>query len=464
MKKNKWILRLIPVGTALGLLILFVLFHQPMMQFYHQSRADANWNANRPKNAIAHLEWLFERSPADPQLCLRLTDAYLDDNNTARAEYTLTRGINANADHLALHQKLCEVYLLQDKLWDAVTYLDELPNPLVKEQLDALRPATPVLDPPPGIYEEAVTLNMTVPEGIDCYLSLEGKVPSLANDAWAGSFALPAGVTNVKAVAVKDGLVSSWVTDTYRIENVIQPVSFSDPALETLLRELLEEPTQTIISHELWDITVLSNVEPTHYASLSDLAHLQNLTELSLYGDGSQVNIAPLSALTGLKKLSLRHFALDTADLEIIAQWTWLEELALPDNRITALDPVTELTALTSLNLKNNNITDASPLGGLTGLTLLDLSKNALTDTAPLTTLNALKELSLSENRLRDLRGLHTLTALNLLDISYNEISDLSPLDPCTALRDIYAFGNPLAQTPETLSDMSAAVHYTLED
>ncbi|MCL2747839.1 MAG: leucine-rich repeat domain-containing protein [Oscillospiraceae bacterium] len=430
-----WLHRLIRIGVIAVLVLLAVLLAPHVLRVYHASRAEAALNENRPADATSHLEWLYALAPEDIELCLKLTDAYLGAGNHARAEYTLICGIGAEASQLSLYLKLCAVYLAQDKLFDAVSFLDGIPNPLIRDQIEALRPDPPAFFPVPGRYEEVIQVGLTLPEGADGYLSIDGRTPLLAEDLFETPLALPVGMSEAMAVSVRNGLPSRWAWGEYRLENIVQPMDFKDYSVERLLRELLDNEDGAVMSSDLWAITRLTpDTESMRYMSLADLPHLRDLAELSLYGDGSKVDISPLAGMTHLKSLSLRQFALDDADLEMIAGWAWLEELSLQDNRFVEIDALSDMDSLTALNLAGNSIQDASPLSDLVGLTRLDLSRNVLANSAPLATLGALRELNLSGNKLRGVVGLRTLTQLVTLDISFNEISDLGPLSAHTNL------------------------------
>ena len=433
--KRKWRPWIIRLAVALAVGLLFALLTPVFVELYHTARSQMGENAEQASEAIGHLEWLFDRSPADTDLCLRLTDAYIATDNPGRAEYTLLRGIQANADQLPLYLKLCEVYLSQDKLMDAVSFLDGISDPLIKEQLDALRPFPPVLFPAPGRYEELVTLSLSLSDDTEGFLSVSGQSPSMESDRFTQPLTLSVGRTHVRAVVIRGGLPSAWTEGEYVLENVVLPMVFADPTLERILREQVGNPDGQILSSDLWGITHLAaSVEPQHFTSLEDLSHLQNLVSLSLYGDGTKVDIAPLAGLIGLRSLKLKQFALDSSDLETISEWTWLEELSLPDNRLSTIGPVSQMSGLSLLDLSGNHITDASPLSDLLSLVDLDISYNSITDTSKLATLAGLKRLSISDNGITSLRGLVTMTRLEQLDISYNGVSDLWPLSGLTRL------------------------------
>jgi hypothetical protein len=361
-----------------------------------------------------------------------------------RAENTLIRGIAARAGALPLYQRLSALYLMQDKVIDAVAFLDELPDPIVKEQIDALRPAPPTLDPPPGRYERQVSLGAKSPSDVSCYLTLDGGTPSLADGVFQAAVSLPVGLTRVRAVAVKDGLPSVWLSAEYTLEDTERPVIFADPTLEKALRELAGIPEGPVMSSDLWNIGRLSLPDAAYYDSLADLAHLRGLTALTLTGGDEHVDLQPLTGLVHLKDLTLRHFALESADLEALTGLTELATLDLRGNRLASLGALSGLTGLAELDLRDNRLANITALRDLTGLTRLELSQNVLDVVSPLAALVNLVELGLAENKLEDLRGLDELTQLQTLDLSHNQVSDLTPLSNLTALITLQCAGTPV--------------------
>jgi Leucine-rich repeat (LRR) protein len=442
---RRWRAFWVKISLAVLVIIAVTALRSPVIRLYHANRAEANLSEGRPAAAAVHLEQLFVQTPGDDALCLRLADAYAEAGNMGRAENTLIRGIAARAGELSLYRRLSALYIAQDKLADAVAFLDELPDPLVKERLDASRPAPPSLTPPPGHYTEQVSLSVGAPSGTDCYVSTDGGTPSVALGAFGAPLSLPVGLTRVKAVAVRDGLPSVWLSAEYTLEDAARPVAFADPTLERALRELAGIPEGPVMSSDLWNIGRLSLPDAAYYISLSDLAHLRGLTTLTLAGGDEHMDLQPLTGLTHLKSLTLRHFALEAADMESLTGLTELETLDLRDNRLASLTPLSGLRSLTELDLRNNRLANITALRDLTGLTKLRLSQNTLDIISPLASLINLEELDLAENNLEDLRGLDELVRLRALDLSHNKVSDLTALSALTALTDLRCAGLPVA-------------------
>ena len=71
-----------------------------------------------------------------------------------------------------------------------------------------------------------------------------------------------------------------------------------------------------------------------------------------------------------------------------------LEELHLPNNFITLVDPLAEVPSLRVLNLSGNSILDISPLASLINLTELDLSGTRISDLSALDNLSKLRTLN----------------------------------------------------------------------
>ncbi|MDR0380693.1 MAG: hypothetical protein LBH86_01675 [Oscillospiraceae bacterium] len=431
---------------------------------YHAERAERALTAEDGARAAEHLLWMLTHRPEDTELRLRTVDAYLSFNNYTRAEYLLVKGMEIQAGQFALYTKLCAVYVAQDKLSDAVSLLNDPSNPFTAEELARLRPHPPALSPAPGVYSQQVDL---VPEsGADtlCYLRLDGGTPSVADGPCAAVIPLPAGESRVRAVAVDpNGLVSDWTEGVYRLENVVQPVTFSDPILEEHFRALLGKPVDPIMSSELWEIDELVLEHNADYQSLADLVFLPSLTRLTLRGHGQRLDLSPLSALTNLSELSLRHVRLTPEDLERIAEKTSLTVLDLQDTYLSSLDAVAPLTELTDLNVRGNSVTDLTPLAHLTGLRTLDISLNAVENSAPLAGLVGLQTLLASDNLIADLRGLRTLTALETADISRNRVEDLAPLTGHDRLTTLLCDGNQITSV-EPLVALPALATLHIED
>jgi len=124
-----------------------------------------------------------------------------------------------------------------------------------------------------------------------------------------------------------------------------------------------------------------------------------------------------------------------------------LQVLALRENEISDLAPLSGLTNLVTLNLSMNQISDLSPLSGLASLTTLDVHDNPMiTDISAVSGMTALETLIIRFDSVSDISALAGLSNLRYADLWENYISDISPLSGLTSLSYLDLRYNPLNQ------------------
>ena len=181
--------------------------------------------------------------------------------------------------------------------------------------------------------------------------------------------------------------------------------------------------------------------------TISDISPISGLTKLTnLYLKHNNItDVAPLAGLTQLAMLGFRGN--NITDVAPLAGLTQLAILYLDDNNITDIAPLAGLAKLTNLHLDGNNITDVAPLAGLTQLTTLRLDDNNITDVAPLAGLTQLTILILGDNEITDVSVLSELTNLYSLSFPDNNVSDISALTGLARLNYLNLRRNPLSYT-----------------
>ena len=397
----------------------------------------------------------YEFAGEDENVAIDLAQIYKDSGNYTKAEYTLVSAI-ADGATAELYIALCQTYVEQDKLLDAVNMLDKVADPAIKAELDALRPAAPQADFAPGFYSQYISLNFTH-EGGTLYVSTDGEYPSTADTPCVTPVALEGGETKIYAVTVADnGLVSPLSILSYTVGGVIEEVEFTDAYIEELVvQQLMFGQYTTIYSNDLWSITELT--VPAEATELSDLRHLLYLEKLSLR-DHQIADLSFLEGMNHLKSLDLSGCAI-AADLSILGTLPALEELTmegcsisslaflegapslkkldLSRNAVGSLSVLAAIPTLRELDLADNAVADPGPLAGLTELTSVDLSENVLTTVAPLGSCTKLTSLDVSENKLTDIAAVRSLTALTSFRAEKNQIADCTPLAVCTELRKL---------------------------
>ena len=424
--------------------------------------------------------WFYDAaynfSGHDENVAIELANQYKHDGNYTKAELTLTEAIH-NAPTVELYTALSRAFVEQDKLLDAIDLLDNVSNPQIKAELDALRPIAPVPDYPAGYYSEYIHVTLDSRAKYIFY-TLDQSYPSIKGLVHQHGFTLPSGQTTVTAIAVgEEGLVSPVALLDYTVTGVIEEVTFTDAAIEASVRDLIGAADSTVIlSNQLWEITEFT--VPEDAETLDDLAHLPNLTSLEIYGlkidslsflsslikldtldlSGSWFpaeEMAYIAALPSLKTLCLSDCSLSTIDY-LENAWN-LEELDLSYNTIRNLDVLKTMPNLKTLYLQHNAINSLDVMPSLDELEVLDVSFNAVSSLAPVGTCYQLTELKADNNYLTNLDGLYDLSQLELLSVDYNEIWDVSVLSANEALTNLSVASN-------SLTDISSLGElYTLE-
>ena len=182
-------------------------------------------------------------------------------------------------------------------------------------------------------------------------------------------------------------------------------VVFTDPVLESMVREKMGKPEG--------DITA---------------AEAEAVKELSLNIEW-QPEIPPETRIK---------------DLHGLESFKNLEMLDLSFHDISDISPLAGLTKLTSLSLGGNTVADLSPLSGLTDLKWLTIFNSQAEDYSPLENLTNLEGLMAGDSTLSDVSVLSGLTNLNRLSLVRTGVSDVSPLAGLTNLRALYLEGCPI--------------------
>ena len=428
--------------------------------------SSARMCANMGYSSVSSMfyDWAYNHSGQDENVAIELANQYKEEGNFTKAEYTLANAI-ADGGTSELYIALCKTYVEQDKLLDAVTMLDNIADPAIKEELEAQRPVITTIDPLPGFYSQyiSVTLETT---GSQIYWSGDREYPSTCGSVYEEPLALPNGETTIQAVAVADnGLVSPLTMLGYTIGGVIERVTFADAAIETQVRTQLNmKEDEVIYTDDLWSITSFS--VPANAGTLADLSKMNYLTHLecnnvavdslqclasltllqSIDLSGSRLPgdaLSYLSNLPDLKTLKLSGCRLTTlAGLEGCPNLT---TLYLDNNALRNLSPISGITTLKELHLQRNAVVELDALKGLTDLQKLDVSYNAIATTAPAGNLKNLSWLDISNNRLTTLSGTGKLTNLTYLNVSYNQLKKVDVVAGCVNLTEFYMFNNQVS-------------------
>lgn len=386
----------------------------------------ARYFENQGNHTIA--TWLYNQayyqSGNDDDVIIELADQFKNNGNYTKAEVTLSKAIS-DGGTVKLYTALSQIYIEQDKLLDAANMLDNITDPELKAQLDALRPSAPVANPAPGFYNQYITVHFEIETPGQLFVSDDGDFPSVRTDLYKDPVQLSAGENTIYAISVgENGLVSQPSYFGYTVGGVIEEITISDPVMDALLRDMIGvESDAKLMTNDLWSITELT--VPADATDLSDLAKLPYLQTLVIENK-SISTLQMISSLSLLNKLTIRSCLLSSADLSIIGALPNLEHLVLSDCSLSNIESLSSSSHLVTLDLSNNAIRDVTPLSFMQDLIRLDLSNNALTNLSPLSALTSLQE----------------------LNVSYNSLTSIAPLISCTSLTKLFASANQLTDLP----------------
>ena len=411
-------------------------------------------------------EWIYglayDQSSGGDEVAIELAQYYIDSGNYTKAEYTLSNAI-ADGGSVNLYIALCRTYVEQDKLLDAVTMLNNIADPAIKAELDAIRPAAPTATPDPNFYSQYISVTISAPEGT-LYISTDEEYPSIGSEPYAGPITLPGGVTTISAIAVGENmLVSPLSVFGYTIGGVIEAVEFQDKTLEDFIRTTLNVGSRTIYSDELWTFTELELPENT--TTFADLALFPYLNTLIIH-DCEDKDLSVLSSLKELKSLTIHKGSINRDNLSAIGTLHHLESLTLKNCGLTSIAALSNLTKLTYLDLSGNTLrnidifagmknlqqlymsgnamTDLTAIAGLKEMTVLDVSMNSLQSLVPVNGLTKLHTLLAGDNAIASIEGLGALKNLQILTLNQNELTDISPIASCLELTELNVSNNTI--------------------
>ena len=251
--------------------------------------------------------WFYDMayvySGNDESVAIELANQYKSDGNYTKAEKVLTNAIS-DGGTVELYMALSKTYIEQDKLLDAVNMLNNVSDSTVKEELNQLRPAAPTAMPEAGFYSQYIPVTLESSAGT-IYYTTTGEYPSVVDNAYKEPVVLPGGNTNIYAVSVSDtGLASPVTILAYTVGGVIEPAVFTDAAMESAVREILQVAAEdALYTNDLWDITEFT--VPEGVTSVSDLALMPYLKKLVIENK-TMDSLSYLSSMARLEELELK--------------------------------------------------------------------------------------------------------------------------------------------------------------
>lgn len=421
------------------------------------------------KGSLKTAAWFYDRAyemvSDNDSVAIELAQQYKDDGNYTKAEYVLSHALE-DGGGVELYAAMCRTYVAQDKLLDAVYLLDNIKDPDMKAQLDAIRPSAPAVIPEPGFYNQYIGVTFTGDAGNTICVNPHGEYPTLRKNTYTEPITLSAGENTLYALAIApDGLVSPLSIYSYTVGGVIELVEFQDAAIENAVRSTLGVSAETAIyTNDLWQITSFTVPEDTEtFADLTYLPYLEELTITDVSADG----LSAISGMSQLKTLTITGTPVSSDELAVIGSLPKLQKLTLQDCRLTTtaglagavnleyldlsentvrnIDALSQMTKLKELYLQGNALVDLDALSGLKSLTELNVARNTISSIAPVGNLTGLSCLDISQNQVSSLEGINQLSALTVFRADNNTISDISSLASCQELLEVLISTNSIS-------------------
>jgi len=195
-------------------------------------------------------------------------------------------------------------------------------------------------------------------------------------------------------------------------EGATADFSYSDPAVEKVVRVQLQKASGDITTAELAKVKSMNLVDAKQNEFLDPciFPHLKGLKSL-YFGRG------------------------DLEDISVLTAFTKLESLRLSITRVSDLSPLEGLTNLDRLDIGRTPVKDLKPLAKLENLSELMLDETEVSDLTPLSGLKKLENLSIKRTRVKDISPLKDLPNLKNLYINGSLVEDIGMLQSNTQLK-----------------------------
>lgn len=225
--------------------------------------------------------------------------------------------------------------------------------------------------------------------------------------------------------------------DYARLADVMQP----RPDVHLYLSESVDDSIEDLEFLQYFPWFDQFYIDVASVRSLTGLRHLTAVRDLSIGGTRRPLSVTPLAGLTSLRHLSLEGPVKDTDALSAL---TGLRSLTLRSVTLDNLSVLVPMTGLQALDLKLGATRDLSLLPAFTELQYLELWQiRGFTDVSPVADAPSLDTLFLQSLKhvigLPDLGKLAKLRRVHLEDMK--GLTDLTPLLTAPALEELILTG-----------------------
>lgn len=188
-------------------------------------------------------------------------------------------------------------------------------------------------------------------------------------------------------------------------------------------------------------------------SDIKQMKYLTDLTEIIMSDNPKVTDLSPLSALTGLEKITFHNC--NVKDISFTANMKNLTVIGAENNGITDISALADHKKLTDVWLQYNNVKDISPLKDSTEMVNICFTNNLVSDISALSGMKKLVQINFTGCKVKSLDALKNCTTIELAYLGENQISDLTPLANCKGLRELYASNNALNGNVKALKGLT---------
>lgn len=188
-------------------------------------------------------------------------------------------------------------------------------------------------------------------------------------------------------------------------------------------------------------------------SDIKQMKYLTKLTEIIMSDNPKVTDLSPLSALTGLEKITFHNC--NVKDISFTANMKNLSVIGAENNGITDISALKGHKKLTEVWLQSNSIKDISALKDSTNIESIDIKYSPVTDLSALSGMKKLAHLNLYNCSVSSLAPLKKCTTIEYINLDNNNVSDLTPLAKCKGLRELHAANNALNGNVKALKGLT---------
>lgn len=188
-------------------------------------------------------------------------------------------------------------------------------------------------------------------------------------------------------------------------------------------------------------------------SDIKQMKYLTDLTEIIMSDNPKVTDLSPLSALTGLEKITFHNC--NVKDISFTANMKNLSVIGAENNGITDISALAGHKKLKEVWLQSNNIKDISALKDSTNIESIDIKYSPVTDLSALSGMKKLAHLNLYNCSVSSLAPLKKCTTIEYINLDNNNVSDLTPLANCKGLRELHAANNALNGNVKALKGLT---------